>query len=272
MSNDILEEFIFDSRDHLTTAGTQLLALEKTPDSLENLNALMGTLHTIKGNSGFVNLQNLYNLLHAAETLLQTVRETGCLCPASVIDRLFQVLDTGEAILGQVENGEGDEVDWLSSLREALNEEEANLEKAAALANEASLAEPLAAEEATAPAPAPAQPAVKDAKPNLIPIGPTLTLANGQLAEWGSNLLASCAAARANGQATLAVDLSGLSQLSSPEMALLVSLADDYGQDLALVLDPAQQADFDRILDILDLTERFRLYPDAKAALASLSQ
>jgi two-component system chemotaxis sensor kinase CheA len=103
MSNDILEEFIFDSREHLADAGTQLLALEKDPRSLNSLNALMGTLHTIKGNSGFVNLRSLYNLLHASETLLQTVREMpDSYCPPSVVEQLFQVLDTAEVIMGRL--------------------------------------------------------------------------------------------------------------------------------------------------------------------------
>ncbi|MDR1395488.1 MAG: Hpt domain-containing protein [Deltaproteobacteria bacterium] len=129
MSNDILEEFIFDSREHLANAGAQLMALEKDPRSLTDLNALMGTLHTIKGNSGFVNLRSLYSLLHAAETLLQTVRERADLfCPPSVIEQLFQVLDTAEVIMGRLENGENDEVEWMPALNQALTEAEAALE------------------------------------------------------------------------------------------------------------------------------------------------
>jgi chemotaxis protein histidine kinase CheA len=129
MPSDLLEEFVFDSREHLTNASNQLLSLEKNPESLDNLNALMGTLHTIKGNSGFVNQRHLYELLHSAESLLQTVRDnTERGCPAEVVEVLFQVLDTSEAIMSRLEHDEDDEVDWLPSLLDAIKESAASLE------------------------------------------------------------------------------------------------------------------------------------------------
>ncbi|MDR1051620.1 MAG: Hpt domain-containing protein [Deltaproteobacteria bacterium] len=133
MSSELLDEFIFDARDHLTTAGAQLMELENQPGSLEHLNALMGTLHTIKGNSGFVNLGNLYKLLHGAENLLQTVRDTPeHVCPPGIVNQLFQVLDTVEAILTRLEAGEDDEVDWLAAINQAVAEAEASLTAPAA--------------------------------------------------------------------------------------------------------------------------------------------
>jgi two-component system chemotaxis sensor kinase CheA len=121
--SEILDDFIFDSREQLENAGAQLMALERDPRSLSNINALMGILHTIKGNSGFVNLRHLYELLHSAESLLQTVREApGHFLPPRVIESLFQVLDTVEAIMARLEGGEDDEVDWMGSLVETLGQ------------------------------------------------------------------------------------------------------------------------------------------------------
>ncbi|MDR2142084.1 MAG: Hpt domain-containing protein [Deltaproteobacteria bacterium] len=278
MSNDILDEFIFDSREHLANAGTQLLALEKDPQSLESLNALMGTLHTIKGNSGFVNLKNLYNLLHASETLLQTVRETGCLCPPPIIEQLFQVLDTAEVIMDRLENGESDEVDWLSALNQALREAELSLEEGgeAAVADSPGLAadSPVVSSKDSSPraeaGPTPEPTTISG--PQNIPIGPLVTLANGQLAEWGQSFLTSCQEARDRGQRSLVVDLTQLSQFSSQEMRLLVALSQTYGPDLALVLDPTKQPDFYRVLEVLDPLGVFLLYPDSAAALAALGE
>ncbi|MDR2422747.1 MAG: Hpt domain-containing protein [Deltaproteobacteria bacterium] len=265
MSNDILEEFIFDSREHLANAGVQLLALEKDPQSLADLNALMGTLHTIKGNSGFVNLKNLYNLLHAAETLLQTVREIGCLCPSTVVEELFQVLDTAEVILGRLEDGENDEVDWLPALNQALAEAEASLEESARAAR---AEEPVEGGPVETPALVEEPVAAQTSAP--IALGKTVTLANGQLAEWGQSFLASCQAAIKGGQNSLAVDLTNLSQFSSQEMNLLVDLQKAYGDRLALVLDREGQPDFYRVLEVLGLTGFFRLFPDPEAALSAL--
>jgi two-component system chemotaxis sensor kinase CheA len=135
MASELLDEFIFDARDHLSTAGVQLLELEKEPDSLEALNSLLGTLHTIKGNSGFLNLKNLYGTLHAAENLLQTVREApGHLVPPVVINQLFQVLDSVEAILTRLEADKDDEIEWLPALNQAIAEAQAALEAGGSLA------------------------------------------------------------------------------------------------------------------------------------------
>ncbi|MDR1577065.1 MAG: Hpt domain-containing protein [Deltaproteobacteria bacterium] len=290
MSNDILEEFIFDSREHLVNAGAQLLALEKAPQSLADLNALMGTLHSIKGNSGFLNLRNLYNLLHASETLLQTVREIGCLCPPSVIEELFQVLDTAEVIMGRLENGENDAVEWLPALSEALKETELALESSQAAV--ASLTEvapssnqlgqpdprdllaPTTATPTTSLAPTtsidPSINQIDDPDSAPISLGQLVTLANGQLASGGRAFLANCQTAIQNGQTSLALDLTNLSQLSSPELELLTNLGQVYGEGLALVLDQERQPDFYRVLEVLDLVESFQLYPDPDSALSAL--
>ncbi|MDR1608904.1 MAG: Hpt domain-containing protein [Deltaproteobacteria bacterium] len=275
MASDILEEFIFDSREHLANAGTQLMALEKDPQSLADLNALMGTLHTIKGNSGFLNQKNLYNLLHAAESLLQTVRENACACSTAVVEKLFQVLDTVEVILDRLENGESDEVDWLATLSESLKESEETLESSAP---QSEPTERLASSDHSyydhldsnnPPS------SLLESDYNLKALEPPspgqlLTLANGQLAELGQAFLASCHAAISTGQASLALDLTNLSQFSSPELELLVSLGQAYGPGLALVLDQEQQPDFFRVLEVWDLVASFRLYPDAPSALSAL--
>ena len=75
MSNEILDEFIEDAREHLQAAGQHVLALEKDTGQSDELNGLLRRLHSIKGNSGFLDLRHLYSLLHKAENVLQIVRE-----------------------------------------------------------------------------------------------------------------------------------------------------------------------------------------------------
>ncbi|MDR1040805.1 MAG: Hpt domain-containing protein [Deltaproteobacteria bacterium] len=167
--SDIVEDFVYDSREHLSTAQIQLLDLEKDPGSLSKLNALMGTLHTIKGNSGFVNLRHLYDLLHTAESLLQTVRETGRDCPRPAVDCLFQVLDTAEAIMGRLENDEDDEVDWMPSLMEALSEVSRSLE---AGGDGSPAPQPQAARPEPPARPAPESPPVRATAQSVPPASP----------------------------------------------------------------------------------------------------
>jgi chemotaxis protein histidine kinase CheA len=121
MSSDILNEFIEDAREHLQSAGQHILALEKDPDQPDELNGLLRRLHSIKGNSGFLDLRHLYGLLHKAENVLQIIREMHPhQWPTGLVDVLFQVLDTVEIMIQNLENGESDQVDWLDNLSAEL--------------------------------------------------------------------------------------------------------------------------------------------------------
>ncbi|MEW5724299.1 MAG: Hpt domain-containing protein [Thermodesulfobacteriota bacterium] len=122
MPSELTMEFIEDAREHLQAAGGHLLALEKDPSRSEDLHGLLRALHTIKGNAGFLDFQRLYGLLHKAENVLQTVREQSCSqCPQGLLDELFQVLDTVEAMLDRIERDEPDEVEWLDRLAGSLD-------------------------------------------------------------------------------------------------------------------------------------------------------
>ncbi|MDR0620429.1 MAG: Hpt domain-containing protein [Deltaproteobacteria bacterium] len=296
MASELMEEFIFDARDHLTTASTQLLSLEKNPESLADLNALMGTLHTIKGNSGFVNLKNLYGMLHGAENLLQTVRDTpDHVCPPTIVNQLFQVLDAVEAILSRLESGEDEDVDWLPALNQAIAEAEASLgqpfgepqpsvaETAAATAPDppqtaAAQAEPESAEP-VAPAAEAAAAATAGGPQGSGPIGSGATgggptgdgtlvevLGDGKLAEEGQKYLAFLG----NGRGRLILDVNSLTSLGFDEIRLIRELVIMDDARFALVLDREKQPDFWRVLVLWSLENKIRAFPDLASAQAEL--
>jgi anti-anti-sigma regulatory factor len=169
--------------------------------------------------------------------------------------------------MDRLENGESDEVDWLSALNQALKEAEAALE--AGTSAESVPPEAESVSEAESPA-AEIEQVRPEGFASPAAIGPVVILANGQLAEEGLSFLDSCQAARELGQAGLVLDLTELSQFSSEEMELLVAVQKAYGSELAVVLDQDVQTDFYRILTVLGLDDFFRLYPDRETALASL--
>ena len=268
MSDDLLHEFIFDAREHLVTAGCQLLELEKNPGRLESLNALMGTLHTLKGNSGFLDIKDLYNLTHHAESLLQTSREKKADCPQPVIDLLLQVLDTAEAILNFLEDKDNGEVDWLEALTQALSEAESRLEGGG---------ETFAAEEeedneeifAEALSTAPPESALDF---SLTPEGTALvTLADGDLDREGDYFPARVEALFQSGGGGLVVDLKNLTSLTGRELKLIWAASRKNPRRTAFLVDPAEQPDLYRLFRILDLDKRLSLFPDQEPALASLN-
>ncbi len=272
MSDELLNEFIYDSRDHLSTAGAQLLELEKTPDSLTALNALMGTMHTIKGNSGFLDLKNLYTLLHHAESLLQTVREKHCACPPKMIDLLLQVLDTVEALLDRLEGGDDDNVEWLGALNQALSEFEANFERSAADLPPAPSPPVTQGEEAEAPRlnPAPAPKVViKDDLKGKINL---LSLKDGLLAEEEEVFAARIEAMFAAGLKGLVMDLKALSSLSNRELKTLIAVGRKHPESTAFLVDARDQENLYRVFKVLRLDSFLRFFQDNEEALAFIKK
>ncbi len=74
VNTELLQEFYAESMDHLQQIEASLLELEHNPDNQENLNAIFRSFHTLKGISGFLQLQPLHHLSHEVESLLDLVR------------------------------------------------------------------------------------------------------------------------------------------------------------------------------------------------------
>ena len=270
MSDELLNEFIFDSREHLSTAGAQLLDLEKNPSSTAALNALMGTMHTIKGNSGFLDLQNLYRLVHHAESLLQTVREKQCPCSQKLIDLLLQVLDTVEALLDRLESGDDDNVDWLGALNTALSEAEAALEgelqagRPAAPAAEAEAGLPTDRRLAAAP-----KVVIKDDLSGKINL---LALKDGQLTQEEEIFPARVEAMFQAGLRGLVLDLRNLAGVSGRDLKVLMAAGRKNPDHTAYLLDLKTQESLYRVFQILNLDRFMRFFPDKEPALAFIKQ
>ncbi len=281
MIDELLSEFIFDSRDHLGTAGAQLLELEKNPTSLTSLNALMGTLHTIKGNSGFLDLQHLYKLLHHAESLLQTVRDQRSACLPKMVDLLLQVLDTVEAILDRLEGGENDQVDWLEPLTLALYELETQQES---ISNAEGQTPEVLEETNEIDTEIPAQDTItlfaEEPKEELLPSPPQIVidedlsgqinlmeLTDGQLETEANELPPKVEAMFKAGLSGLIIDLRELATISSGELKTLVAIGNKNSAQTAVLLDIVTQAPLYRIFQILHLDAYLHFFQNREEAM-----
>jgi two-component system chemotaxis sensor kinase CheA len=108
--DDILAEFIAETRETLEALSGELVAWETDPDDRDRLDAIFRFVHTVKGSCGFLNLDRLERLSHAAEDALSQVREgtrtadralvSAVLAIVDRIAELAEALDTGEAVHG----------------------------------------------------------------------------------------------------------------------------------------------------------------------------
>jgi len=70
----LVQDFLTESREYLSTAESSLMSLELSPGDSEALNAVFRSFHTVKGMAAFLNLTSISGLSHAAENMLSTLR------------------------------------------------------------------------------------------------------------------------------------------------------------------------------------------------------
>ena len=71
---DLLEIFLSELNDQINAAENLFITLETSGENLEPVKELFRILHTIKGNSGLLALQEFMNLTHSMEQYLEPVR------------------------------------------------------------------------------------------------------------------------------------------------------------------------------------------------------
>ena len=89
----LLEEFIAESRDSISSAEAALLQLETDPENAEAVNVVFRAFHTIKGTSGFLGLNHISKLAHGAESFLSRIRDKEIRCIGGYADLAFRSVD-----------------------------------------------------------------------------------------------------------------------------------------------------------------------------------
>lgn len=109
MTDDMMSEFIAEASDHLTRAEEILLGFSRQPDQVdaEAINACFRSLHTIKGCSGFLDLQRIQHLAHAGEQILDALRTNDLRGSLAVFDALLQTVGRLQAHIAHLSGHSG---------------------------------------------------------------------------------------------------------------------------------------------------------------------
>src|SRR5262249_20527059 len=106
--NEVVREFLIETQENLAQLDIDLVTLEKEPTESETLARVFRTLHTVKGTAGFLGLEKLQAVAHAAENLLSRLRD-GQLCfNPDIASALLAVVDAMRQMLEAVEATESD--------------------------------------------------------------------------------------------------------------------------------------------------------------------
>ncbi len=113
---EIIQDFLVETDELIQGLEGDLIELEKNPEDKDLLNRIFRSFHTIKGASGFLGFNQIVELSHALEDLLNKLRGGELKVTPSIMDGLLEGLDMLKKLVDHVRNGDGVEEDLTSIL------------------------------------------------------------------------------------------------------------------------------------------------------------
>jgi two-component system chemotaxis sensor kinase CheA len=103
--DDLIGEFIAESREMLDAIEGSIVAWEATPDDRARLDEIFRFVHTVKGNCGFFDLPRIKALSHAAEDCLAELRSGTRTADARLVSAVLAVIDRIGELVEALGNG-----------------------------------------------------------------------------------------------------------------------------------------------------------------------
>lgn len=104
-TNQYLEVFIDESTEHLQSCNENLLALEQNPHDLSIVNEIFRNAHTLKGMAATMGFEDLADLTHKMENVLDAIRNEKIVVTSDILDVVFESIDHLEAMIGSISEG-----------------------------------------------------------------------------------------------------------------------------------------------------------------------
>jgi len=103
--DDLLAEFIAETREMLEASGSELVAWEADPTDRTRIDTIFRFVHTVKGNCGFFDFPELERLSHAAEDALSECRAGRREADKALVDAVLAIIDRIGEMTDAIENG-----------------------------------------------------------------------------------------------------------------------------------------------------------------------
>ena len=120
-TNQYMEMFLEESREHLQSLNDGLLSLENDPEDLSVLNEIFRNAHTLKGMSATMGYNKIAELTHEMEDVLDLLRKEQLKITEDIVDTLFKCVDSLEQMIENVGNGDPEDLVDVSDLVKTLS-------------------------------------------------------------------------------------------------------------------------------------------------------
>jgi two-component system chemotaxis sensor kinase CheA len=124
--DDLIQEFIAETRETLEALSGEIVAWEAHPEDRARLDAIFRFVHTVKGSCGFLDLPRLGRLSHAAEDVLAQVRAGDRTPDRALVNAVLAIVDRIGELVEAIDSGtslpdQGDEL-LIAALAEGAEE------------------------------------------------------------------------------------------------------------------------------------------------------
>jgi two-component system chemotaxis sensor kinase CheA len=101
---EAVRDFLVESHDSLAQIESEMVLLEKEPDSATIINNVFRSVHTIKGTAGFLAFRQIEKLTHAGENILGAIRNNQLGFDSQICTELLSMVDALKQYLATVES------------------------------------------------------------------------------------------------------------------------------------------------------------------------
>ncbi|MBI5454645.1 MAG: chemotaxis protein CheA [Deltaproteobacteria bacterium] len=105
--DDIINDFIAEASEGLESLDQKFIELEKNPGDTGLLNDIFRSIHTIKGAAGFLGFQQMVEVTHVTEDVLNKLRKGEMSVDAGVMDAILESVDLIKVILNNIRERNG---------------------------------------------------------------------------------------------------------------------------------------------------------------------
>jgi two-component system, chemotaxis family, sensor kinase CheA len=120
-TDQYIEVFLDESREHLQAINDNLLKLEKQPTEIEIVQEIFRSAHTLKGMSATMGFEDIASLTHQMENVLDKIRHHELTVTTEVIDLTFAAVEALEEMVQSISegnNGKKDVTKLVSQLKQ----------------------------------------------------------------------------------------------------------------------------------------------------------
>ena len=104
--DDLLADFVAETREMLQAIEGEIVAWEADPADRARLDAIFRFVHTVKGNCGFFDFPRLEKLSHAAESALSDVRAERRRASSGLVTAVLAIIDRISDMIDAIDAGD----------------------------------------------------------------------------------------------------------------------------------------------------------------------